>query len=102
MEKNIDISAADLKALLDINMPINLIDVREDYEFDADNINGKLIPLGELPDRVDEIEHLKNEEIFIHCRSGARSGRAKQYLNSQGFNNVHNVLGGMLAFRELD
>jgi rhodanese-related sulfurtransferase len=102
MEKNTDISAAELKALLDSNTPINLIDVREDYEFEADNINGQLIPLGELPDRIGEIDHLKLEEIFVHCRSGARSGKAKQYMNQQGFTNVHNVQGGMLAYRELE
>ena len=100
MEKNSDITAAELKELLENNTPINLIDVREDYEFEADNLGGNLIPLGELPDRIDEIEKLRDEEIFIHCRSGARSGRAKQYLNSQGFTNVHNVLGGILAYRE--
>ena len=100
MEKILDISAAELKELLDTHQKINLIDVREEYEYDADNLGGQLIPLGELPDRIEEIEKLRDEEIFIHCRSGARSGRAKQYLNSQGFTNVHNVLGGILAYRE--
>jgi rhodanese-related sulfurtransferase len=55
--------------------------------------------LGELPDRLDEIAHLKNEEILIHCRSGARSGRAKDYLTAEGYTNVRNVLGGMLAWQ---
>jgi rhodanese-related sulfurtransferase len=42
---------------------------------------------------------LKNEEIIVHCRSGARSGNAKMYLNSEGFTNVRNVLGGMNAWQ---
>jgi rhodanese-related sulfurtransferase len=58
-----------------------------------------LIPLGELPDRLNEIAHLKNEEILIHCRSGARSGRAAAYLTAQGYTNVRNVLGGMMAWQ---
>jgi len=45
---------------------------------------------------------LKDEEIIIHCRSGARSGKAARYLESQGFSNVRNVLGGILAYRELE
>ena|ERR1700712_706144 len=101
MEKNSDISAAQMKELLDSNSPITLIDVREDYEHEDDNIGGQLIPLGELSDNLEEIESLKNEEIFVYCRSGSRSGRAKQFLNSQGFTNVHNMLGGMIAYRQL-
>jgi rhodanese-related sulfurtransferase len=84
---------------LDKGEALNLIDVREEYEFDEFNIGAKLIPLGELPDRLDEIEALKDQEILIHCRSGARSGRAKEYLESEGFSNVRNVLGGMLAWQ---
>ena len=61
-----------------------------------------MIPLGELPDHLDELEPLKDEEIIIHCRSGARSGKAARYLESQGFSNVRNVLGGILAYRELE
>ena len=84
---------------MDKGEKLNLIDVREEYEFDEFNIGATLIPLGELPDRLDEIEAWKNQEILIHCRSGARSGRAKEYLESEGFNNVRNVLGGMLAWQ---
>ena len=64
------------------------------------NIGATLIPLGELPDRLEEIEAWKDQEILIHCRSGARSGRAKEYLTSEGYTNVRNVLGGMLAWQE--
>ena len=94
-----DISVIELKKYLDNQESINLIDVREQYEFDEFNIGATLIPLGELPDRLDEIAHLKNEEILIHCRSGARSGRAKDYLTAEGYANVRNVLGGMVAWQ---
>jgi rhodanese-related sulfurtransferase len=94
-----DITIEELKERLDKGEVLNLIDVREEYEFDEFNIGAKLIPLGELPDRLDEIEALKDQEILIHCRSGARSGRAKEYLESEGFSNVRNVLGGLLAWQ---
>ena len=94
-----DITIEELKERLDKGENLNLIDVREEYEFDEFNIGAKLIPLGELPERLDEIEAWKDQEILIHCRSGARSGRAKEYLASEGYTNVRNVLGGMLAWQ---
>lgn len=94
-----DITIEELKERLDKGEKLNLFDVREEYEFDEFNIGATLIPLGELPDRLDEISHLKNEEILIHCRSGARSGRAKDYLTAEGYTNVRNVLGGMMAWQ---
>jgi len=94
-----DITIEELKERMDKGEKLNLIDVREEYEFDEFNIGAKLIPLGELPDRLKEINAWKEEEILVHCRSGARSGRAKEYLASEGFTNVRNVLGGMLAWQ---
>ena len=94
-----DISVIELKKRLDNQESINLIDVREQYEFDEFNIGAILIPLGELPDRLDEIDAWKNEEVILHCRSGARSGRAKEYLLSEGFTNPRNLIGGMVAWQ---
>ena len=94
-----DITIEELKERMDKGEALHLFDVREEYEFDEFNIGAILIPLGELPDRLDEISHLKNEEILIHCRSGARSGRAKDYLTAEGYTNVRNVLGGMMAWQ---
>jgi rhodanese-related sulfurtransferase len=99
---NQDITVEELRELIESGAEINLIDVREDYEYEDDNIGGKLIPLGTIPDNLDEISTDKNAEVIIHCRSGARSGRAKEYLNANGFTNVRNVLGGILAYRALD
>ena len=94
-----DITIDELKARMDQGEALHIVDVREEYEFDEFNIGATLIPLGELPDRLDEIAHLKNEEILIHCRSGARSGRAAAYLTAEGYTNVRNVLGGMMAWQ---
>lgn len=102
MEKNFDITVEQLKELIESDNQINLIDVREEYEYEDDNLGATLIPLGEIPDRMEEFEALKGQDIYIHCRSGARSGKAKQYLISQGFEKVHNVLGGILAYREME
>ena len=75
-----DITVEELKQRIESGDPINLIDVREDYEYEADNIGGYLIPLGDLPHRLNEIEHLKNEEILVHCRSGKRSENDPEFL----------------------
>jgi rhodanese-related sulfurtransferase len=102
MEKNFDITVEQLKELLESDNQINLIDVREEHEYEDDNLGATLIPLGEIPDRIEEFEALKGQDIYIHCRSGARSGKAKQYLISQGFENIHNVLGGIIAYRDME
>ncbi|SDM83224.1 rhodanese-like domain-containing protein [Siphonobacter aquaeclarae] len=96
-----DITVQELKERLDKGEKLNLIDVRNPDEYEEQNIGGLLIPLGDLPDRIEEIENLKDEEVLIHCRSGARSARAQQFLEAQGFTNVRNVLGGILAWNEL-
>ncbi|MGM9507292.1 rhodanese-like domain-containing protein [Larkinella sp. GY13] len=95
-----DITVQELKERLDKGEKINLIDVREEYEFDEDNLGGRLYPLGSLPSQIDELEDLQDEEIIIHCRSGARSARAQQFLEQNGFSNVRNLIGGILAYRE--
>jgi rhodanese-related sulfurtransferase len=72
-----DITAQELKERLENGEKFNFIDVREEHEYEADNLGAKLIPLGDFPDYLDELEALKDEEIVIHCRSGARSGNAQ-------------------------
>ncbi|MCZ2483728.1 rhodanese-like domain-containing protein [Aquirufa nivalisilvae] len=94
-----DITIEELKERMDNNEALHIIDVREEHEFDEFNIGAQLIPLGELPERMDEIEADKDAEIIVHCRSGARSGRAKEYLSSEGYSKVRNLIGGMLAWQ---
>lgn len=76
-----------------------VIDVREPFEFDEFNIGGKLIPLGELPGALDDLASYKDQEVIVHCRSGARSAQAKAFLVSQGFTNVRNMLGGVMDWQ---
>jgi len=94
-----DIHVQELKERLDNKESLHLIDVREPHEYEEYNIGAQLIPLGDLPFRMDEIAHLKDEEVIVHCRSGARSNNAKLFLMENGFSNVRNLLGGMLEWR---
>ncbi|MBP6385371.1 MAG: rhodanese-like domain-containing protein [Pseudarcicella sp.] len=95
-----DISVQELKQRMDANEKLYIIDVREENEYEEFNIGARLIPLGELSDSLDDLEELKEQEIIIHCRSGARSARAQEYLESLGFDNVRNLVGGMLAWQK--
>ncbi len=91
-----DITTDELKQRMDAGEKLNIFDVRELHEYEEYNIGATLIPLGELPNRISELESLKNEEIILHCRSG---GNAKMFLQDHGFANVRNLLGGMLDWR---
>lgn len=97
-----DITVQQLKARQAANEALNILDVREEWEYEEDNMGAKLIPLGDIPARIDEIADWKDQEMIVHCKSGGRSGRAKKYLESQGFTRVRNMIGGMLAYREED
>ncbi|MFA7379637.1 MAG: rhodanese-like domain-containing protein [Bacteroidia bacterium] len=94
-----DITVQELKERLDNQENLHIIDVREPHEYEEFNIGAQLLPLGDLPFRLDEIAHLKNEEVIVHCRSGARSNNAKLFMMENGFTNVRNLLGGMLEWR---
>jgi phage shock protein E len=76
-----------------------LIDVREQSEYDAGHIPGiTLIPLSELEQRVDEIP--TDKTVIVTCRSGNRSGQATDFLRQNGFDNVHNMDGGINAWQQ--
>ncbi len=99
MMKTIDVKQ--LQTRIEAGENLNLVDVREPSENAEFNIGGILLPLGEI--RVGEtesIDHLKDEEVIIYCRSGNRSGQACMVLESLGFSNVVNVTGGMLSWRD--
>lgn len=98
---NEDITCDEVKDRIDNGEKFNFIDVREEWEYEESNIGAKLIPLGELPNRIDEIESMKDEEVVVHCKSGNRSGQAKKFLNSKGFTNVRNMLGGITEYETL-
>ncbi len=94
-----DITVQELHERMQKKEALNIIDVREVYEYEEFNIHAKNIPLGELPGRMSEVAADKDAEVIVHCRSGARSGQAKMYLMSEGFTNVRNLLGGMLSWQ---
>jgi phage shock protein E len=76
-----------------------VFDVREQFEYDEVRIPGViLIPLGELQDRLDEIP--QDKTVIMTCRSDNRSGQATDFLRSQGFTNVHNMDGGIVAWQQ--
>ena len=77
-----------------------LLDVREPREFDIARIPGSvLIPLGELPKRLNELpQGPEAPDIIVHCKSGVRSAKAVNLLREQGFDRVQNLQGGILAW----
>jgi rhodanese-related sulfurtransferase len=94
-----DITVEELKTRRDNGDNVVVIDVREPWEYEEFNIGGKLIPLGTLPDALADLEDLKDTEVVVHCRSGARSATAKAFLTQQGFTKVRNMLGGVMAWQ---
>jgi molybdopterin/thiamine biosynthesis adenylyltransferase/rhodanese-related sulfurtransferase len=93
-----EIQVGELKRRLDAGDDIFVLDVREPHEYQICNINGYLIPLGDLPKRVHELD--SSREIVAHCRSGARSAKAVDFLRQAGFKKVHNLAGGILAWAD--
>lgn len=76
---------------------VYLLDVREQWEYDEGHIPGvTLLPMGEVADRLDEIP--TDKEVIVTCRSGNRSGQVTEFLRQNGFDNVHNMDGGIVAW----
>src|SRR5271156_2102243 len=93
-----EITARELKARLDKGDDIYVLDVREPHEYQICNINGHLIPLGELPQRVHELD--SSREIVAHCKSGKRSAQAVEFLQGAGFRKISSLKGGILAWSD--
>ena len=93
-----EIQVEDLKRRIDAGEDIFILDVREPHEYQICNLNGHLIPLGDLPKRVSELD--SSREIVAHCRSGKRSGEAVEFLQKAGFSKVRNLAGGILAWAD--
>lgn len=90
-----EITVEELNERINNGEELILIDVREPYEYNVSNLGGTLIPLGQLPQRLDEVESYKDQEVIIYCRSGGRSARACQILATNGFSNIKNLKGGI-------
>ena len=97
-----EISVQQLKSMMDAKEDFQLIDVREEYEHDAAQMGGELIPMGEVVDNIDKIS--RDKKVVVHCRSGKRSATVIQMLEqAHGFKNLYNLKGGIMAWaQEID
>ncbi|HVB98039.1 MAG TPA: molybdopterin-synthase adenylyltransferase MoeB [Candidatus Dormibacteraeota bacterium] len=93
-----EMSVRELDDRLKQGEKIFILDVREPHEYQICNLGGYLIPLGDLPRRVQEIE--SSGPVVVHCRSGARSARAVEFLRQAGFRRIWNLKGGILAWSD--
>jgi adenylyltransferase/sulfurtransferase len=93
----LEVSVTTLKSKLDAGDNFILLDVREPFEIEIASVPGALcIPMNTVPQRVQELD--PDAEILVMCRSGKRSADITAFLMHQGFANVHNVTGGILAW----
>jgi rhodanese-related sulfurtransferase len=94
-----DITVEELKKRLAESEEINIIDVREEWEHEENNIGGLNMPMGMIPHKLDELASMKDQEVIVYCRTGNRSGKIKQFLQQQGFDQVRNLLGGIEEYQ---
>jgi sulfur-carrier protein adenylyltransferase/sulfurtransferase len=92
------LTVKELKQRIDAGEDVFVLDVREPYEYQIANIGAKLIPQNDVPKRLSEID--RDREIVVQCRSGQRSQRIAEYLAQQGYGNVKNLAGGILAWAD--
>ncbi len=91
------INVQELKAMQDAGEDFQLIDVREEHEYEQANLGGQLIPLNTVPANVSKFS--KDKKVIVHCRSGKRSATAIKYLSdNHGFDNLYNLEGGIMAY----
>ena len=95
-----DISANEVLVRLKNGEHLNLLDVRGEMEYHTFNIGGKNIPLPLLENNLDEIDWNKTDEIIVICKVGMRSATAKSILELNGYENIRNLTGGLIAFQK--
>lgn len=94
-----EITVTELKTLMDEGKDFQLIDVREQNEYDFANLGGEHIPLATVLDNADRID--TERMVVVHCRSGKRSGQAIELLERHfGYDNLYNLEGGILAWSD--
>ncbi|MEZ2337207.1 rhodanese-like domain-containing protein [Mucilaginibacter sp. RCC_168] len=91
-----EITVQELKEKLDKGEDFQLIDVREEFEYETSNLGGQLIPLGGILIEADKVS--KDKPVVVMCRSGKRSAAAIMQLQQLGYNNLTNLQGGILAW----
>lgn len=92
-EEQFEITVDQLKQRLDKKDDIFILDVREPQEYEICNLNGHLIPLRDLPKRINELDTAK--EIVVHCKVGGRSRTAVEFMKQAGFRKIKNLVGGI-------
>ena len=95
-----DISAKEMLARFNNGEHLNLLDLRGEMEYHTLNIGGKNIPLPILPDNLDELDWNKTDEIIVICKAGLRSATAKSILTLNGYSNIRNLTGGLMALQK--
>ncbi len=101
MTQPIEINVEDVKSLLDQGIDFVLVDCREPGEIALVAIDGSMrIPMGELQQRLAELEPYRQERIVVHCHLGGRSLMAARYLRSQGFEQAQSMAGGIDVWAE--
>src|SRR5688572_415692 len=93
-----EITPSELKKMMDNKEDFQLIDVREEYEVEIANMDRELIPMADIMDNIDKIT--KAKKVVVNCRSRKRSGAVVQTLEKEGFKNVVNLKGGILAWTD--
>ena len=93
-----EVTVEELKSKIDNGEDFQLIDVRESFEYEVSNLGGLNIPLSGILIEVDKIA--KDKPVVVQCRSGKRSAQAVMMLEQQGFDNLANLKGGILAWKE--
>ena len=94
-----EVTVKELKEMLDGEQDFQLIDVREQNEYDFTNIGGDLVPMSSLKDHIDKFSRAK--QVVVYCRSGKRSADVIQFLETNhGHDNLYNLKGGILAWSD--
>ena len=96
-----NINAAELATRLQNNQQVTLLDVREVIEYHTYNIGGDNIPLSKLPGSLAQLAYNKTDEIIVICKAGLRSQTALSILQQNGYTNVRNLTGGLMALQKL-
>ncbi|TWU58302.1 rhodanese-like domain-containing protein [Rubripirellula reticaptiva] len=92
----LEIDVATLAAMKERGETFVLLDVREQDEYDFAKIDGSLLlPMSELPSRLDELDMHRNDHIVVHCHHGGRSLHVTKVLQAEGFGRVQNLAGGI-------
>jgi len=93
-----EVTVQELKSMIDNNVEFQLIDVREPFEYEVSNLNGLNIPLSGILIEAEQVS--KDIPVIMQCRSGKRSAQAVMLLEQQGYTNLANLHGGILAWKE--